>query len=189
MVATATTSAIPDEASMEMPTFAETLEAHKAMVFSIAWHVLRDRSAAEELAQDVFLQLHCSWRSMKSREHIVFWLRKVATHRALDQVRKRNNRPETSLEETGEPTVLERMQDSLLSSYLERMIASLPDRQRAAIVLRYQEDMAPDEIARVLDMNVSTVKTLITRGLDLLRSKTKYRLGVQSERGDRHDGV
>ncbi len=189
LVATATTSAIPDEPSIEMPTFAETVEAHKAMVFSIAWHVLRDRSAAEELAQDVFLQLHCSWHSMKSREHIVFWLRKVATHRALDEVRKRNHRPETSLEETGEPTVLERMQDSLLSSYLERMIASLPDKQRAAIVLRYQEDMAPDEIAKVLDMNVSTVKTLITRGLDLLRSKTKYRLGAQPERGDRHDSV
>ncbi len=188
MVAAVTTSAISQERSVELPTFVEAVEAHKAMVFSIAWHVLRDRSAAEELAQDVFLQLHCSWRSMKSREHIVFWLRKVATHRALDQVRKRNNRSETSLDDTGEPTVLERMQDSLLSSYLERMVASLPERQRAAIVLRYQEDMAPDEIAKVMDMNVSTVKTLIVRGLDLLRAKTRYRLGVQPERSG-HDSV
>ena len=188
MVATVTTSAISQERSIELPTFSEAVETHKAMVFSIAWHVLRDRSAAEELAQDVFLQLHCSWHSMKSREHIVFWLRKVATHRVLDQVRKRNSRPETSLDETGEPTVLERMQDSLLSSYLERMVALLPERQRAAIVLRYQEDMLPDEIAKVMDMNVSTVKTLITRGLDLLRAKTKYRLGVQSERTG-HDSV
>jgi RNA polymerase sigma-70 factor (ECF subfamily) len=180
--AAVTTPAISHERSAELPTFAEAVDAHKAMVFSIAWHILRDRSAAEELAQDVFLQLHCSWHSLKSKEHMVFWLRKVATHRALDQVRKRNNRSETSLEETAEPTVLERMQDSLLSSYLERMVGSLPQRQRAAIVLRYQEDMAPDEIAKAMELNVSTVKTLITRGLDLLRAKTKYRLGLQPER-------
>src|SRR5690348_18082440 len=59
--------------------------------------------------------------------------------------------PYTTLSDL-EPTVLERMQDSLLSSYLERMVGSLPERQRAAIVLRYQEDMAPDEIAKAMEL-------------------------------------
>jgi RNA polymerase sigma-70 factor (ECF subfamily) len=176
------------ERDAALPSFPEALDAHKAMVFSIGWHFLRDRVAAEELAQDVFLQLYRNWGAMKSPDHLVFWLRKVTSHRAIDLVRRRKIRPELSLEETAEPTVLERVQDSLLSSYLERMVASLPEKQRMAIVLRYQEDMDPNEIAEVLEMKVSSVKTLISRGLELLRAKTSRRLGVADYRNS-HDTV
>lgn len=159
-----------------LPAFAEVVEAHKAMVYSIAWHVLRDRIAAEELAQDVFLQLHRNWKAMKSVEHVVFWLRKVTSHRSIDLARKRKLRPEVSLEDSAEPTMLEQIHDSFLSSYLERMVGSLPEKQRIVIVLRYQEDLELDEIAKVLGMRVSTVKTQIARALELLRAKTNQRL-------------
>ncbi len=101
----------------------------------------------------------------------------MATHRAIDAARKRKAQAETSLEETDEPTVFERVHDSFLSSYLQRMVASLPEKQRSVIVLRYQEEMELEEIARVLSMNVSTVKTQISRALDLLRGKVSRRLG------------
>lgn len=77
----------------------------------------------------------------------------------------------------GEPTVLERMHDSFLSSYLERMVASLPEKQRIVIVLRYQEAMEIEEIAEALNMKIATVKTQLSRALELLRSKTAHRLG------------
>ena len=188
MVATVTSCAVPSEGQADLPGFAEAIDAHKAMVFSIGWHFLRDRAAAEELAQEVFLQLYRNWSGMKSGDHIVFWLRKVTSHRAIDLVRRRKIRPEMSLEEAAEPTVLERMQDSLLASYLERMVASLPEKQRMAIVLRYQEDMSPEEIAKVLDMKANSVKTLISRGLELLRAKTSRRLG-ESDHRISHDTV
>jgi RNA polymerase sigma-70 factor, ECF subfamily len=159
-----------------LPSFAETIELHKAMVYSIAWHFLRDRSAAEELAQEVFLQLHRNWSSMKSSDHITFWLRKVTSHRAIDFARKLKRRPETSLEETAEPTTLERVHDTFLATYLERIVASLPEKQRMVVVLRYQEDMEVEEIARVLNMKSATVKTQLARALDLLRAKTQRRL-------------
>jgi RNA polymerase sigma-70 factor (ECF subfamily) len=159
-----------------LPPFAEAVELHKSMVFSIAWHFLRDQALAEELAQDVFLQLHRSWASMKSGEHIVFWLRKVTSNRCIDVVRRRKLRHETSLEEAAEPTSIERIQDPLLSAYLERMVASLPEKQRILVVLRYQEGMEPEEIAKALGMNVSTVKTQVSRALDLLRAKIAHRL-------------
>ena len=151
------------------------------MVYSIAWHFLRDRAVAEELAQDVFLELHRNWSSMQSAQHIVFWLRKVTSRRSIDIVRRRKTRAETSLEEMAEPTALERVNDSMLSSYLERMVASLPEKQRIVIVLRYQEGMEPEDIAEILGMNVSTVKTQITRALDLLRAKTARRLKQYGE--------
>jgi RNA polymerase sigma-70 factor (ECF subfamily) len=169
---------------MCLPTFAEAVEGHKAMVYSIAWHVLHDRVAAEELAQDVFLQLHRNWAAMKSPAHMTFWLRKVASHRAIDAARKNKVRRATSLEEMDEPTVLERVHDAFLSSYLNRMVGSLPEKQRIIVVLRYQEDMEPQEIAKVLDMNVNTVKTQISRALEMLRTKVSRRLGPESRKHD-----
>ncbi len=165
-----------------LPTFTEAVELHKSMVFSIAWHFLRDRSRAEELSQDVFLELHRRWGSLRSAEHLVFWLRKVTGNRAIDMIRSRKVRPETSLDAAAEPTTLEQMHDSLLASYLERMVATLPEKQRLAIVMRYQEDLEPDEIARILGMNVSTVKTNIARALSLLQAKTVGRLQPNTAR-------
>jgi RNA polymerase sigma-70 factor (ECF subfamily) len=181
LVLSATSKDISVHSTVALPTFAEAVEAHKSMVFSIAWHCLRDRAAAEELAQDVFLELHRHWGEMKSPEHIVFWLRRVMSNRCIDTVRKRRNHRETSLEDSAEPTALERIQDPLLSSYLARMVASLPEKQRILVVLRYQEDMQPEEIGRLLRMNVSTVKTQINRALGLLRSKTAHRLEIPAE--------
>jgi RNA polymerase sigma-70 factor, ECF subfamily len=163
-------------AELHLPTFAEAVDLHKSMVFSIAWHFLRDRSLAEELAQDVFLELHRRWGTLRSADHMVFWLRKVTSNRAIDVIRKRRTRPETSLEAAAEPTTLEQMHDSLLASYLERMVATLPEKQRLAVVMRYQEDLEPEEIARVLGMNVSTVKTNLSRALGFLKTKTVGRL-------------
>ena len=63
------------------------------MVFSIAWHLLRDRAVAEELAQDVFLSLHQHLAELESPEHVLFWLRRVTSNRALDEARRRQRRP------------------------------------------------------------------------------------------------
>lgn len=177
LAATATTNAAGVRETAGLPNFAEVVDRHKAMVFSILWHYLRDRTAAEEVAQDVFLELHRSWDAMKSAEHIVFWLRRVTSHRAIDCARRKRLHLETSLEATAEPTALERVHDSFLSSYLERMVASLPEKQRIVIVLRYQEGLELEQIADVLGIKISTVKTQIFRGLELLRAKTAQRLG------------
>ena len=181
VVLSAATKTLTREQPLALPPFAEAVEANKAMVFSIAWHFLRDRGAAEELAQDVFLELHRHWNTLKSAEHLVFWLRKVASNRCIDAVRRGKLHRVVSLEESAEPTALERVQDPLLSAYLERMVASLPEKQRILVVLRYQEGMQPEEIAKVLEMNVSTVKTQISRALDLLRTKTEQRLRQETE--------
>jgi len=170
------------ETAESLPPFAEVIETHKGMVYSIAWHFLRDRPAAEELAQEVFLQLHRSWSSMKSADHIVFWLRKVASHRAIDHARRLKRRPETSLEEAAEPTTLERVHDTFLSTYLARIVASLPEKQRMVVILRYQEEMEVEEISKALNLKAATVKTLLARAIDLLRTKAERRLGRVEDR-------
>jgi RNA polymerase sigma-70 factor, ECF subfamily len=63
-----------------------------------------------------------------------------------------------------------------LGSRLEHLLSTLPEAQRAALVLRYQEDMTPEEIALTVDAPVATVKSNLHRGLKLLRAKATTHL-------------
>jgi len=153
--------------------FRELVLEYQSMVFSIALRVVGDRSCAEEVAQDVFLELHAKLPELATAEHARFWLRKVATHRAIDAVRKRARRPEESFdpEDLPEIAIEDDPGDPLLSRQLQQLVASLPMVQRTVIVLRYQEDMMPEEIAALLAMPVATVKSHLQRTLRLLREK------------------
>src|SRR6267154_137114 len=148
--------------------FESLVHRHQAMVFSIAVHFLRDRSAAEELAQDVFLQLHRHLGAMQSADHVTFWLRRVTAHRCIDYTRRRRFRF-LSLEKVPEPAADTAAADPLMSRLLRGLVAELPGPARMAVVLRYQEDLTPEEIARVLDRPVATVKSQLQRALKALR--------------------
>jgi RNA polymerase sigma-70 factor, ECF subfamily len=153
--------------------FHELVLEHQSMVFSIALRVVGDRSSAEEVAQDVFLELHGKLRELNSAEHVLFWLRKVAVHRAIDYVRRQARRPEQAFDpdELPEIAIEDDPGDPLLSGQLQQLVASLPTVQRTVIVLRYQEDLSPEEIATMLSMPVATVKSHLQRTLRLLREK------------------
>jgi RNA polymerase sigma-70 factor, ECF subfamily len=66
--------------------------------------------------------------------------------------------------------------NSPLGARLEQLVATLPEPQRAALVLRYQEDLTPEEIASTLDTPLATVKSNLQRGLKLLRAKAESHL-------------
>jgi len=155
--------------------FGEIVRQHQAMVFSIAYHLLHDRAAAEDVAQEVFLQLHTNIAAMKSPEHLLFWLRKTSVHRAIDFSRHRVQH--ASLDDVPEPAADVEHGDPVLSARLRKLVASLPEKPRAVMVLRYQEDMEPEEIARVLDMPINTVKSHLQRSLAMLRDKLTRVLG------------
>jgi RNA polymerase sigma-70 factor (ECF subfamily) len=158
-------------ASADALDFASLVRQHQAMVFSIGWHFLRDRTLAEEIAQEVFLSLHRHLGEMESPAHVLNWLRKVASNRALDAVRLRSRRPLVSLEDTPEPVSLASTADPMLGEALRKLVAALPERSRMVVILRYQEDLDPSEIAEMLGMPVGTVKSQLQRALALLRDK------------------
>jgi len=143
------------------------------MVFSIALRILGDRFLAEETAQDVFLELHAKLDELDSDDHVLHWLRRATVHRSIDRIRQRGRRPEvvTDPGELPELAVDASPGDPLLSRQIRQLVASLPETPRAVIVLRYQEDMLPEEIAAALSMPVATVKSHLRRTLQLLREK------------------
>jgi RNA polymerase sigma-70 factor (ECF subfamily) len=155
--------------------FDELVRAHQSMVFSVSYHFLHDREAAEEVAQEVFLALHRNLAAIESPAHAEFWLRKVAAQRSIDETRRRKRRPQVALEAVPEPAITMSPGDPLLDERLRRLIATLPEAPRMVMVMRYQEDQDPTEIAALLDMPLATVKSHLQRSLALLREKLERR--------------
>jgi RNA polymerase sigma-70 factor (ECF subfamily) len=145
---------------------------HKAMVFSVAYNFLQDASLAEEVAQETFLRLFENRKAVVGADHLRRWLRRTATNRAIDVWRYRDRRPEIGVEEIDRPAPSpDREPDPLLEARLLRMVATLPEKARAVVILRYGEDLDASEIGEVLDMPVSTVWSHLRRGLAMLREK------------------
>lgn len=157
--------------------FGSLVREHQAMVFSLAYHFLRDRSLAEELAQEVFLLLHQNLSSIKSPAHLTFWLRKVTSHRSIDQMRRQQARPQVHLDDVPEPATEDRATDPMLSRSLGKMVEALPENARMVLILRYQEDLEPTEIAEITGMPLNTVKSHLRRSLATLREKLTRCLG------------
>ena len=151
--------------------FAALVKRRQGMVFSIAWNYLRNEALAEEIAQECFLELHRHMGQIESDEHAVRFLRKVAAHRSIDEGRRRRMRPQIALAEVPEPPVAPRTGDPLLKGLLARLVAALPDRPRMIVILRYQEELEPAEIASVLDIPLGTVKSNLHRSLSVLRKR------------------
>ena len=159
---------------MQSQEFRGLIETHQRMVFSIALRVTGEYGVAEEVAQDVFLELYRGGDRLESEDHVRFWLRRVTVNKATDSLRRKARRPEAAAEEWMEeqhlPEAGARM-DAGMEVRLEELLRTLPEPMRVAVVLRHQEEMLPDEIAELLGQPVATVKSNLQRGLQLLRRK------------------
>ena len=158
--------------------FAETLERHQGRVFSIAFRIIGETGAAEEVVQDVFLQLHRQLPRLQSEDHVTAWLRRVTCHRATDALRRRVCRGGSAADELNEEMAhapLPRASSPLMNR-VEQLLLTLPVAQRTVILLRYQEDMDPEDIAIELAMPQATVRSHLQRALKLLRAKAERTL-------------
>ncbi len=156
--------------------FADLVRAHQALVYSIARHFFRDRALAEDAAQEVFLHLYQNLASIESPAHLKFWLRKVTSHRCIDYSRKRKMQM-VNVDDVPEPMSMFDWPDAMMQTTLRRIVATLPEKPRLVVMLRYQEDLDPTEIAEILEMPLNTVKSHLRRSLAILREKVTRCLG------------
>jgi RNA polymerase sigma-70 factor (ECF subfamily) len=159
----------------DLPAFRELLRAHKTRVFSMALRILGNGADAEEVAQDVFLQLHGALAPIATGEHLKHWLLRAVSHRCIDRLRSQGSRPRlvpmAALPEDAQPTTHEPGGDHLAIAQIHRLLPQLAPEARAVLLLRYQEDLVPSEIATVLAIPVNTVKSHLRRSLDWLRAQ------------------
>ena len=168
--------------------FAELVDKYKQPVMNFAWRMLRDATEAEDLAQNVFLQVHKSAHRYKVSARFSTWLFTIARNLCLNEIRRRTRHPADSMDAAGpegDEQPARQYEDSktfipaetLLHEELEQKIqqalAELPEIQRTAILLCRKEEMSYEEIAEVVGCSVSATKSLIHRGRETLKQKLK----------------
>jgi RNA polymerase sigma-70 factor (ECF subfamily) len=153
--------------------FVRLVREHQARVFSLALRLTGRREDAEELAQDTFLGLHRQLCNLESAVHVRHWVCRTVTHRAIDLLRARARRPQAQATDHMllEVPVEDSSGDPLLHRTLRALLLRLPEVPRAVMVLRFQEDLDPPDIAATLDLPLNTVKSHLRRSLDWLRAQ------------------
>ena len=156
----------------ERSALAALVHAHQRSVYSLALRMLGTRDLAEDLTQEVFMQLNGNLAAIESNRHLGFWLRQVTTNRAIDQLRRRARIQLTSLDDEAPLFSDSAQPDHLLQRHLRALLSELSAPARAVVLLRFQEDLDPAEIAATLNMPLNTVKSHLKRSLDTMRDKT-----------------
>jgi RNA polymerase sigma-70 factor (ECF subfamily) len=149
--------------------FAVLVRSHQRSVYGLALRMLNRADLAEELAQDVFLKLFHALRDVTSAYHLRFWLRRVTANLAIDRLRQKAPTTAQDFPADAEPAAPDNDADPLLQQTLRRLVAELAPQARAVVLLRYQADLDPLDIAEVLEMPVNTVKSHLKRSLDFMR--------------------
>ncbi|HEV2319973.1 MAG TPA: sigma-70 family RNA polymerase sigma factor [Verrucomicrobiae bacterium] len=168
--------------------FAELVEKYKQRLMNFIYHRLRDETEAEDLAQNVFLQVYKSRGRYKQTAKFSTWLFTIAHNLCLNELRRRSRHPAESLEETHTeneeqpPRQLEDKSQSPapdnvlhgeLAQKIKEALDELPENQRSAILLCREEDLSYEQIAKVLRCSLSATKSLIHRGRETLKEKLK----------------
>ena len=159
--------------SGEQQAMSELYDRYSKVVYAVALRVLQDAAGAEDVLQDVFLQL---WRNPDafdaSRGSLAAWLAVIARHRAIDRLRKR--RPETDIEEcviADGPDLRDESERSLVIAKVRVALDAMSPEQRQAMELAFFQGLTHTEIAEKTGEPLGTIKTRIRSGLQQLRAK------------------
>ena len=160
-----------DAALADKEAFAAIIERHESMVYSLAYNFFQDRTLAQDIAQEAYLELYRNLTKLESDVHLSNWLRQTVTRKCIDYKRRQKHRRYRPLEEVREPGFHDVRRDPILADALGQRVAALPEKMRVVLILRFQEDLKLSEIADVTGIPLNTVKTLLHRSLKKLKSK------------------
>jgi RNA polymerase sigma factor (sigma-70 family) len=160
--------------------FEALVRRHQQNVFRIAVAVLGrgNESRAEDVTQDVLLQVYRKLRTFESRSRFATWLYRIAYNRALDELRSNRARPESQLRD-GPAPARGGSGDLLRDAALADCISRLPDAHRTAVHLHYWLGHSSMEIADLLSVQSGTVKVWLFRARHVL-AQCLARKGVRS---------
>ncbi|MHB1132819.1 MAG: sigma-70 family RNA polymerase sigma factor [Chloroflexota bacterium] len=158
--------------------FAELVRRHQNGVYSLCYRLLGAPAEAEDLAQEAFLRLYRSLPHYRAGAPLWPWLRKLATNACLDALRKRKTAtmPLDDLGQDGWQPQVGAADELPEVAYLSRearndvheALLRLPPDYRAALVLRYLEDLSYQEVSEALGVPLSTVETRLFRAKKML---------------------
>ena len=153
--------------------FVEDLFAkHQHEIYAYLVRMLRDPELAADLAQDAFVKAYKAYDSLQKPENARAWLYQIAHRVALDEIRRRKIirfLPWTGESPGSAPSAERLVMDTHLSSDMQRALARIPERQRAALLLAELHDLTGIELAAALDVSHVAARALLTRARESLR--------------------
>ena len=184
----------PDAALMlrvrkgEQDAFAQLVDKYKQPIMNLAYRMLHDPTEAEDMAQNVFVQVYKSAHRYEAASKFSTWLFTIARNLCLNEIRRRSRHPADSLDATHpeqDDQPWQQFEDKKavpppesllhgeLAGKIEEALAELPENQRTAILLCRQDELSYEDIAKVLGCSLSATKSLIHRGRETLKEKLK----------------
>ena len=159
------------------PAFAELVRRHTERFYRLAYRYVRSRETAEDIVQDAFVKLWedpGKWQPGRNTRFTT-WFYRIVVNLCLDWQKKKRPLPldeEMPLIDEREtaPEAMIRLQEQTL---LEKEIAALPERQRTALNLCFDEGLSNQQAAEVMGMNLKALQSLIMRAKTTLRERMK----------------
>lgn len=153
--------------------FEQLVVRHQVAVWRTAYRMVADRQAAEDLAQEAFLRLFRASGRYRPTAALRTYLYRIVVRVCLDYLRKKRPRPAPELAHlTGPaPSVEQHAEQGERSRQVHQALASLPPKQRSAVVLRYFEGLSSAEIADAMNTTVKAVERLLARGRETLQER------------------
>lgn len=178
--------------------FSQLVEKYKKPVMNLVYRMIRDLVEAEDIAQNVFVQVYKSAERYQVSSKFSTWLFTIARNLCLNEIRRRTRHPADSMdashpdqedqplqqyEDKKAVSAPDRLLQGELEAKIEQAVAELPENQRLAILMCRQDELSYEEIAQVLGCSLSATKSLIHRGRETLKQKLKpyLRSGVWSQ--------
>jgi RNA polymerase sigma-70 factor, ECF subfamily len=166
----------------------QLLRDNYSMMRAVCWRILSNESDADDATQNAMMAIVKNFSSFDERSAFSTWAYRIATNAALDELRRRRRRPLTLLsQDNGETTDIadQRSEDQFshidAHDELSSALALIPEEYRVALVLRDVADLDYEEISRILDVPIGTVRSRIARG----RARLAEILGNQNTSGGR----
>jgi RNA polymerase sigma-70 factor (ECF subfamily) len=167
----------------EQDELAAIVHEHSRLVYRVAFSVLRNHHDAEDATQEAFLRVLRYRSKLADVRDLKTWLASIAWRVAVE---RRRQSPEVPLDDmefaaarlrSPEAAADQTLLGSELGSVMERLIAALPDNLRDPLALSTIEEMSPKDVAAVLGMNESAVRSRVFRARQILREKLAAVLG------------
>ncbi len=164
--------------------FNELLGMHEKRMYAVCLRMCANHEDAQDCLQEAMLRIYRSISGFKGQSTFSTWIYRVTMNTCLDELRKKKNKPSTSLDsllDTGwspsddYDTPEHRAIEGERKTAIQNAIADLPEDMRSAVVLRDIEGFSYDEISGMLGINVGTIKSRISRGREKLREKIRMK--------------
>lgn len=167
----------------DVESFEVLLRRYRVPLVNYLSRLVRDDALSEDLAQEVFLRVYQARHRYQPAARFTTWLYRIATNLALNAIRDRkgmkaqtgdqgpNAEPQVSRLVDGNPTAEQQLMQSERQQVIRKAVEALPENQRAAVILHKYQEVDYRQIAQILGVSESAVKSLLFRAYESLRAR------------------